>query len=477
MPIAVRCPHCGRGYNARDELAGRQVKCQCGQVLSVPASPPPADPLSQLAALEAASLAASPVGRPPGSSRLALRTGRKQARKPAFSGAVIAAIGGGAVVLLLLVGVMVSFSVRSRGSGQDQLGAAASQASASSPGAGPAAANQQASAAGAAAPAGPATLANYSGIYCFAVSNDATRIATYAHEKGTSGIVPTLKLWDLQTGQPIASMPGPKSEHSIVLSPACDHLATREAIWSTATGTLRHQLDGLAHRVIGFSQDGNTLILWNGIDEAATVDVATGQVQKTKYGPQSILMLEGILSPTEPMLVVCKVYRAATPQGEMRSFATVEFHRLGVVEKTPGREMSEIPHQLAFSRDGSLIACALGGGTITVRDPKLWTERYTMTRPTPTGGEKFTQFNDLALSPSGTFIAVIASVTAADRRIDARLELWNLETRQITPVLDGRPEQVVFLPDGKLVAAERNGSLKFFDPAGRPMPPPGSTGR
>jgi WD40 repeat protein len=160
----------------------------------------------------------------------------------------------------------------------------------------------------------------------------------------------------------------------------------------------------------------------------------------------------------------------------MRSFATVEFHRLGMVEKAPGRELPDIPHQLAFSRDGSLIACGFGA-TVTVRDPKLFVERYTMTRPPPTGGEKFTQFNDLALSPSGTFIAVIAGVTAVDRRIDARLELWNLETRQITPVLDGRPEQVVFLPDGTLVAAERNGSLKFFDPAGRPMPPPGSTGR
>jgi WD40 repeat protein len=96
-----------------------------------------------------------------------------------------------------------------------------------------------------------------------------------------------------------------------------------------------------------------------------------------------------------------------------------------------------------------------------------------MTRPPPTGGEQFHQFNDLALSPSGTFAAVSVSVTPADRRISARLELWNLETRQITPLLDGRPDQVVFLSDGKLVAGERQGSLKFFDSAGRPLPPPG----
>lgn len=36
MPISVRCPKCGHGYQLRDELAGKQAKCRCGQTLSIP---------------------------------------------------------------------------------------------------------------------------------------------------------------------------------------------------------------------------------------------------------------------------------------------------------------------------------------------------------------------------------------------------------------------------------------------------------
>lgn len=35
MSIAVQCPKCGRGYKVRDELAGKQFKCQCGEVVAV----------------------------------------------------------------------------------------------------------------------------------------------------------------------------------------------------------------------------------------------------------------------------------------------------------------------------------------------------------------------------------------------------------------------------------------------------------
>ena len=40
MPISVRCPKCGHGYQLRDELAGKQAKCRCGQTLSIPVATP-----------------------------------------------------------------------------------------------------------------------------------------------------------------------------------------------------------------------------------------------------------------------------------------------------------------------------------------------------------------------------------------------------------------------------------------------------
>lgn len=36
MAIAIKCPACGRGYRLKDELAGKRVKCQCGQPIIVP---------------------------------------------------------------------------------------------------------------------------------------------------------------------------------------------------------------------------------------------------------------------------------------------------------------------------------------------------------------------------------------------------------------------------------------------------------
>jgi hypothetical protein len=40
MPIAVTCAKCNRKYQARDELAGKTTKCQCGEKLSIPQAHP-----------------------------------------------------------------------------------------------------------------------------------------------------------------------------------------------------------------------------------------------------------------------------------------------------------------------------------------------------------------------------------------------------------------------------------------------------
>ena len=37
MSIAVKCLKCGRGYKVKDEMGGKQFKCQCGQAIAVAA--------------------------------------------------------------------------------------------------------------------------------------------------------------------------------------------------------------------------------------------------------------------------------------------------------------------------------------------------------------------------------------------------------------------------------------------------------
>ena len=39
MSISMRCPGCRKVYRIRDDLAGKQAKCQCGTVMKVPAVP------------------------------------------------------------------------------------------------------------------------------------------------------------------------------------------------------------------------------------------------------------------------------------------------------------------------------------------------------------------------------------------------------------------------------------------------------
>ena len=38
MPIPLECPGCGKRYYVREELAGKSVRCRCGQVNTVPAA-------------------------------------------------------------------------------------------------------------------------------------------------------------------------------------------------------------------------------------------------------------------------------------------------------------------------------------------------------------------------------------------------------------------------------------------------------
>lgn len=36
MTIAFNCPHCNHAYNIKDELAGTQARCKCGNAITIP---------------------------------------------------------------------------------------------------------------------------------------------------------------------------------------------------------------------------------------------------------------------------------------------------------------------------------------------------------------------------------------------------------------------------------------------------------
>lgn len=115
MPISVRCSKCGHGYQLRDELAGKQAKCRCGQTLSIPVATPltslldeeqigqPPDAIGP--AMPPDAIAARPK-RTQSSPQFGKGFSKKKKRGKDNTTVVIACIAGGVVVLFIVLLVM-----------------------------------------------------------------------------------------------------------------------------------------------------------------------------------------------------------------------------------------------------------------------------------------------------------------------------------------------------------------------------------
>jgi len=69
MAISIQCPQCGKSYNHSDDLAGKRVKCKCGQAFAAPA--------------------------------------RRSSKGSGMSPLVLTAIIGGGAVVVLFIGLMI----------------------------------------------------------------------------------------------------------------------------------------------------------------------------------------------------------------------------------------------------------------------------------------------------------------------------------------------------------------------------------
>jgi len=64
MAIHVQCPQCGHAYEFRNQLAGQQIDCRCGSVLSIPSGPAASEtptPAGSTPSVEQARKAGSPT--------------------------------------------------------------------------------------------------------------------------------------------------------------------------------------------------------------------------------------------------------------------------------------------------------------------------------------------------------------------------------------------------------------------------------
>ncbi|MBN2021196.1 MAG: hypothetical protein JW809_00235 [Pirellulales bacterium] len=116
MPISILCPHCGRTLQARDEWAGKQVRCACGEAITV------ADDGGVMSLLkEELNINTNPivcvtpdewVKATGASDEVAEQLQRKLKPKASGNANVMMAVTGAIAALMLVIGLAVFFFVR-----------------------------------------------------------------------------------------------------------------------------------------------------------------------------------------------------------------------------------------------------------------------------------------------------------------------------------------------------------------------------
>ncbi len=116
MVIPVRCENCGRDFEVGDALAGRRVKCRCGQVLEVGEASPMMDFLCQELNIrndpslgETPSQWAEATGAPP---EVAEQIEKKMAKKLTSNPGFMMAMTGGIIAVMLIIGLVAFLLAR-----------------------------------------------------------------------------------------------------------------------------------------------------------------------------------------------------------------------------------------------------------------------------------------------------------------------------------------------------------------------------
>ncbi|WP_044210258.1 WD40 domain-containing protein [Coleofasciculus chthonoplastes] len=247
----------------------------------------------------------------------------------------------------------------------------------------------------------------------------------------------TIKLWNLETGEAIATL----DEHdssviSVSFSPDGKTLASGSEdktikLWNLETGEAIATLDEHDSWVnsVSFSPDGKTLAsgsedktikLWNlETGEAiATLDEHDSSVISVSFSPDGKTLASGSGDNT------IKLWNLETG----KAISTLTGHDSGVIS-------------VSFSPDGKTLASGSGDNTI-----KLWNLETGEVIATLTRYNLWV--NSVSFSPDGKTLAFGSD--------DNTIKLWNLETGEVIATLIGHNSGVIsvnFSPDGKILAS------------------------
>lgn len=265
------------------------------------------------------------------------------------------------------------------------------------------------------------TMTGYrDGVSSVAFSPDGKTLAT-------SGYLAELKLWDLRTGTVRHAIDTPGVIEKVVFSPDGtsvaagiwitneDRTAGEAKIWRATTGEETSRFTGHAEgvRCLAFSPDGKLLATGSMYESVRIWDVKAQRLLATVNCPK---VIELAWRKTEPILA--KRGKVWTPMPWVNSVAFSPDGRtlaaafgepilsgvpggVGVVQlwdTEKGQPIGTVPHddtfvaQVAYSRDGRLIAIAGHGPAVSVRDARTYKEvaRVQGAAPiafSPNGGE------------------------------------------------------------------------------------------
>ena len=267
-----------------------------------------------------------------------------------------------------------------------------------------------------------------------AFSPDGTILASASRDR-------TVKLWDLETRAPAATLELEDSRIEVAFSPDGRTLAAGVysgiRLWDLATrthtGTLEH--DGWTS--VAFSPDGMTLVsgshssvkLWNlGTQtNTASLEGLKGRVGSVALSPDGAMLACGLADG-------------------MLQLWDVKTGRLSAVFKGHVRPVNSV----AFSPDSKVLASADYGGV------KLWDTASGLNTATLSGKRRHA--SSVAFSPDGATLGWVS---------DRNILLWDLETGEHVATITGHGgwiNALAFSPQGRILAsASRDATVRLWD--------------
>jgi WD40 repeat protein/ankyrin repeat protein len=243
---------------------------------------------------------------------------------------------------------------------------------------------------------------------------------------------------------------------SMVFSPDSTLLVTASQdgevkLWDLRTGDqLRSfKVDAIWPAGLAFSPDGKTLVCFAGSGKALLYDTVSGRRLRTlDYGSEPV----GIAFSADGSTLAL-----GGPEGTLSLWDARTGKRLRSIS-THVSQTGEVS-VLAFSPDGSLLACAdgdaFGNGSV-----EIWNVQNGSLVTTLLSNA----VHSVSFSPDGQILAVGAGGFSPAKPV---VELWNLAQRKVVKRLAGRefePLSLAFSPDGRRIAAgDAQGFLTVWD--------------